>query len=95
MEQNKGHRPSNLRALIGATVAMAPLALVAAPASAQEQEIIVTAQKREQALRDLHPKIIGGGSGAGVQLAPRSARGLRSLHTLPEARRLDGFADVL
>src|SRR3546814_11337493 len=47
-------RSRNARALITATVAVGPLISAAAPAWAQAQnEIIVTAQKREQALIDV------------------------------------------
>ena len=51
--------------------------------------------RQKGSLRDLHAKIVGGGPGAGVQLARRPARGLRGLHPVAEARRLDGVADAV
>src|SRR6202023_2511954 len=47
------------------------------------------------ALCDLHPKIIGGRAGAGLQLARRPAGSLRRLHSVAKARRLDGVAGAL
>ena len=52
-----------------------------------------TPQRRP--LRDLHPQEHRGGAGAGVQLARRPARGLRSLCPEPEARGLDHPAPQL
>ena len=44
--------------------------------------------RRTRPLRDLHPQILRGGAGAGLQLAACPARGLRGLHQEPEARGL-------
>ena len=40
----------------------------------------------QAAVRGLHPEILRGRAGAGVQLAPRAARGLRGLHRQPALR---------
>src|SRR3989442_5658952 len=49
----------------------------------------------KNAVCHLHAKIVGGRLGASVQLARRPARSLRSLHSLPETRRLDAIVDAL
>jgi hypothetical protein len=43
----------------------------------------MTKDRPQAALRDLHPEILRGRAGAGVQLAPRPTRGLRGLHRQP------------
>ena len=67
----------------------------ATEATMAESEKASRRSTRKTALRDLHAKIVRGRSGAGLQLARRSARSLRRLHSLPEARRLDGLADFV
>src|ERR1019366_5842166 len=46
------------------------------------------AAHRVTALRDLHPQILRRRTGAGLQLAARAARGVRSVHQEPGRRRL-------
>ena len=45
--------------------------------------------KSASPLRGLHPQVLGGGTRAGLQLAARPARGLRSVHRKPAGGRVE------
>jgi NAD(P)-dependent dehydrogenase (short-subunit alcohol dehydrogenase family) len=56
---------------------------------------VLATLRQKGTLCDLHPKIVGGRPGAGLQLARRPTGSLRRLHSVAKARRLDGVADAL